>query len=113
MHNGNRMANLHCCLSASLGNAERIVHSIRMSALTAFMCGVYGYHLQTEQEAENDQKEKSEPAVYRNGMAQTNGEPVEDIPDAAEIPDNVNHPAHYTFGSIEVIDVIRRSRHSR
>ena len=51
-------------------------------------------------------KRKSEPAVYRNGMAQTNGEPVEDIPDAAEIPDNVNHPAHYTFGSIEVIDVI-------
>jgi hypothetical protein len=51
-------------------------------------------------------KRKSEPAVYRNGMAQTNGEPVEDIPDAAEIPDNVNHPAHYTFGSIEVIDAI-------
>ena len=51
-------------------------------------------------------KRKSEPAVYRNGMAQTNGEPVEDILDAAEIPDNVNHPAHYTYGSIEVIDVI-------
>ncbi len=51
-------------------------------------------------------KRKSEPAVYRNGMAQTNGEPVEDIPDAEEIPDNVNHPAHYTFGSIEVIDAI-------
>ena len=51
-------------------------------------------------------RRKSEPAIYRDGMAQTNGEPVEDIPDAAEIPDNVNHPAHYTFGSIEVIDVI-------
>lgn len=46
---------------------------------------------------------KNEPTVYRNGMAQTNGEPVEDIPDAV---DNVNHPPHYTFGSIEVIDVI-------
>lgn len=51
-------------------------------------------------------RRKSEPAIYRDGMAQTNGEPIEDIPDAADAVDNVNHPAHYTFGSIEVIDVI-------
>ena len=51
-------------------------------------------------------RRKNEPAVYRNGMAQTNGEPIEDIPDAVDAPDNVNHPAHYTYGSIEVIDVI-------
>ena len=48
-------------------------------------------------------RRKSEPVIYRDGMAQTNGEPIEDIPD---VPDNVNHPAHYTYGSIEVIDVI-------
>lgn len=54
-------------------------------------------------------KRKSEPAIYRDGMAQRNGDPVEDIPDAAdapETPDNVNHPAHYTYGSLEVIDAI-------
>lgn len=49
-------------------------------------------------------KRKHDLPVYRNGMAQTNGDPVEDIP--APVPDNVNHPAHYTFGSIEVIDAI-------
>jgi len=48
-------------------------------------------------------RRKSEPVIYRDGMAQTNGDPIEDISDA---PDNVNHPAHYTYGSIEVIDVI-------
>lgn len=48
-------------------------------------------------------RRKSEPAIYRDGMAQRNGDPIEDIP---EVPDNVNHPAHYTYGSIEVIDVI-------
>ena len=48
-------------------------------------------------------KRRNEPAIYRNGMAQTNGDPIEDIPEAA---DNVNHPAHYTYGTIEVIDVI-------
>ena len=26
-------------------------------------------------------RKKSEPAIYRDGMAQTNGDPVEDIPD--------------------------------
>ena len=48
-------------------------------------------------------KRRNEPAIYRNGMAQTNGDPIEDSPEAA---DNVNHPAHYTYGTIEVIDVI-------
>lgn len=48
-------------------------------------------------------RRKSEPAIYRDGMAQRNGDPIEDIP---EVSDNVNHPAHYTYDSIEVIDVI-------
>ena len=48
-------------------------------------------------------KKRQEPAIYRDGMAQTNGDPVEDIPME---PDNINHPAHYTFGSIEVITAI-------
>jgi len=48
-------------------------------------------------------KKKYEPPTYRDGMAQTNGDPIEDVP---EMSDNVNHPAHYTFGTIEVIDVI-------
>ena len=48
-------------------------------------------------------KRRSEPLVYRDGMAQTNGDPIEDIP---EMIDNVNHPAHYTYGSLEVIDAI-------
>ena len=48
-------------------------------------------------------KRNSEPAVYRNGMAQTNGDPIEDMP---EMIDNVNHPAHYTYGYLEVIDAI-------
>ena len=48
-------------------------------------------------------KKKNEPPTYRDGMAQTNGDPIEDVP---EMTDNVNHPAHYTFGTIEVIDVI-------
>ena len=48
-------------------------------------------------------KRRSEPLVYRDGMAQTNGDPIEDVP---EMIDNVNHPAHYTYGSIEVIDAI-------
>ena len=54
-------------------------------------------------------RRKSEPVIYRDGMAQRNGDPIEDIPDAVdapETPDNVNHPAHYTYGSIEVIDAI-------
>ena len=57
-------------------------------------------------------KRRSEPLVYRDGMAQTNGDPIEDVPDAVDAtgavdaPDNVNHPAHYTYGSIEVIDAI-------
>lgn len=48
-------------------------------------------------------KKRQEPAIYRDGMAQTNGDPVEDIPMES---DNINHPAHYTFGSIEVITAI-------
>ncbi len=48
-------------------------------------------------------KRRSEPLVYRDGMAQTNGDPIEDVP---EMIDNVNHPAHYTYGSLEVIDAI-------
>ena len=48
-------------------------------------------------------RRKSEPVIYRDGMAQTNGDPIEDIPDAT---DNVNHPAYYTYGSLEVIDAI-------
>lgn len=58
-------------------------------------------------------RRKSEPVIYRDGMAQRNGDPIEDIPDAAgpaedapETSDNVNHPAHYTYGSLEVIDAI-------
>lgn len=59
-------------------------------------------------------KKRQEPAIYRDGMAQTNGDPIEDIPedgwgegsDAELNMDNINHPAHYTFGSIEVIDAI-------
>ena len=57
-------------------------------------------------------RRKSEPVIYRDGMAQRNGDPVEDIPDAVDAtgavdaPDSVNHPAHYTYGSIEVIDAI-------
>ena len=60
-------------------------------------------------------RKKSEPAIYRDGMAQTNGDPVEDIQEDSwgagsdadpNMADNINHPAHYTFGSIEVIDAI-------
>ena len=52
-------------------------------------------------------RKKSEPAIYRDGMAQTNGDPIEDVPDdITAVVDNINHPAHYTFGSIEVIDAI-------
>ena len=54
------------------------------------------------------------PAIYRDSMAQTNGDPVEDIQeeswgagsDAELDMANINHPAHYTFGAIEVIDAI-------
>ena len=54
------------------------------------------------------------PAIYRDGMAQTNGDPIEDIQeeswgagsDAELDMTNINHPAHYTFGTIEVIDAI-------
>lgn len=50
---------------------------------------------------------KIKPAIYRDGMAQTNGDPVEDIQEESwDAVDNINHPAHYTFGSIEVIDAI-------
>ena len=52
-------------------------------------------------------RRKSEPAIYRDGMAQTNGDPIEDIQEESwDAVDNINHPAHYTFGSIEVIDAI-------
>ena len=59
-------------------------------------------------------RKKSEPTIYRDGMAQTNGDPIEDIQeeswgagsDADLDMTNINHPAHYTFGSIEVIDAI-------
>ena len=59
-------------------------------------------------------RKKSETAIYRDGMAQTNGEPIEDIQeeswgtgnDADLDMTNINHPAHYTFGSIEVITAI-------
>lgn len=52
-------------------------------------------------------RKKSEPVIYRDGMAQTNGEPIEDIQEESwDAVDNINHPAHYTFGSIEVIDAI-------
>ena len=52
-------------------------------------------------------RKKSELAIYRDGMAQTNGAPIEDIQEESwGAVDNINHPAHYTFGSIEVIDAI-------
>ena len=52
-------------------------------------------------------RKKSEPAIYRDGMAQTNGDPIEDVPDdITAVVDNITPPAHYTFGSIEVIDAI-------
>ena len=52
-------------------------------------------------------KKRQEPAIYRDGMAQTNGDPIEDIQeDITASVDNINHPAHYTFGSIEVITTI-------
>lgn len=45
---------------------------------------------------------KNEPALYQDAMAQTNGSPVEDVPD-----DPVNHPSHYTAGhKIEVIQFL-------
>ena len=59
-------------------------------------------------------KKRTEPAIYQDGMAQRNGSPVFDIPDAEEKPavkdDPINHPSHYTFGSIEVIDAIEGLR---
>ena len=60
-------------------------------------------------------RERLESPVYRDGMAQTNGDPIEDITDTGcgadtdAYPDmaaTINHPAHYTYGSIEVIDAI-------
>ena len=55
-------------------------------------------------------KKRTEPAIYEDGMAQRNGSPVFDTPDAEQEPmlkdDPINHPSHYTFGSIEVIDAI-------
>ena len=40
---------------------------------------------------------KIKPAIYRDGMAQTNGDPVEDIQEESwDAVDNINHPAHYT-----------------
>ncbi len=50
-------------------------------------------------------QKKNEPRIYRDGMAQTNGSPVEDIP----LDDPVNHPSHYTDG-IETIDYIESKR---
>lgn len=50
-----------------------------------------------------------EPLVYNDPMAQTNGSPVEDIPEDAALPvdDPVNHPSHYTAGhKIEVIQFL-------
>ena len=59
-------------------------------------------------------KKKTEPAIYQDGMAQRNGSPVFDIPDDEEKTavkdDPINHPSHYTFGSIEVIDAIEGLR---
>ena len=52
------------------------------------------------------QKKNPEPIVYQDMMAQRNGSPVEDIPEGVEWNDPVNHPSHYTSGSIEVIDFI-------
>ena len=43
---------------------------------------------------------KQEFVIRQNTMAQTNGSAVEDV------PDNINHPAHYTYGTLEVIDAI-------
>lgn len=43
---------------------------------------------------------KQEFVTRQNTMAQTNGSAVEDV------PDNINHPAHYTYGTLEVIDAI-------
>ena len=61
----------------------------------------------------HERSDSYEPPVYRDTMAQTNGDPVEDITDemgwpdvSANAADVVNHPAHYTYGSIEVIDAI-------
>lgn len=53
---------------------------------------------------------KKEPMIRHNTMAQTNGSAVEDVPDnsttAKHAPDNINHPAHYTYAKLEVIDAI-------
>jgi hypothetical protein len=73
-----------------------------MSALTAFMLRNV-WRSFAKRIGGGRMLRKSEPAIYRDGMAQTNGDPVEDIPME---PDNINHPAHYTFGSIEVITAI-------
>lgn len=43
---------------------------------------------------------KKEPMIRHNTMAQTNGSAVE------EVPDNINHPAHYTYAKLEIIDAI-------
>ena len=35
------------------------------------------------------------PAIYRDGMAQTNGDPIEDVPDdITAVVDNINHGGH-------------------
>lgn len=56
---------------------------------------------------------KHGPRIFRDGMAQRNGDPIEDVPD--EMPkmadaikdDPVNHPSHYTEGHrIEVIEFL-------
>ena len=57
-------------------------------------------------------RKKNEPIIYREGLAQRNGDPIQDIQSEwedrmdAALNDSVNHPAHYTSGSIEVIDFI-------
>ena len=50
-------------------------------------------------------REGNQPVVYQDPMAQTNESPVVDVEH-----DSVNHPSHYTFGSIEVIDAIEGLR---
>lgn len=52
-------------------------------------------------------KRKSDPVTRVNTMAQTNGSAAEDVEHGAKhSTDNINHPAHYTYGTLEVIDAI-------
>ena len=56
---------------------------------------------------------KPGPKIYRDGMAQTNGDPIEDVQietgekREAVWDDPLNHPSHYTAGhKIEVIQFL-------